>query len=353
MEEYRDAAAAAARSLSHEVIRAEDFGSSAETPQTACLAAVRQADVVVLLVGARYGAVQSLGLSATHEEYREARERCPVIVMVQETDQRDVQQDGFLDEVRDWSQGHYTEAFSDAQQLRDAVARALHRLELAQAAGPVDGNEMLQRALGLMPQDRHSTDANLVMVVTGGPSQSVLRPAELENPEFANGLLQQALFGEAAVLDTQEGTETRVTDEGLVLDQPSRSLMLNHQGSIRIVTTLEMPDTGLQVIIEEQVREKIERCLKYAAWLLDHIDPVNRISHCAVTVGILGATYMPWRTRAEHAQSPNQATVGMFGDEQSAPVYLSPPHRTRSALRLEPNRLAEDLTVMLRRRWRT
>ena len=117
MEEYRDAAAAAARSLSHEVIRAEDFGSSAETPQTACLAAVRHADVVVLLVGARYGAVQSSGLSATHEEYREARERCPVLVMVQETDQRDEAQGRFLDEVRDWSEGHYTEAFSDSQQL--------------------------------------------------------------------------------------------------------------------------------------------------------------------------------------------------------------------------------------------
>ncbi len=34
-------------------------------------------------MGARYGAIQTPGLSATHEEYREVRERCSVLVMVQ------------------------------------------------------------------------------------------------------------------------------------------------------------------------------------------------------------------------------------------------------------------------------
>ena len=58
-ERFRDAVEAAVESLGHEVVRAEDFGASPDTPQQACLAGVRQADVVVLLVGARYGAVQA------------------------------------------------------------------------------------------------------------------------------------------------------------------------------------------------------------------------------------------------------------------------------------------------------
>ncbi len=49
---YRDAVAAAVESLGHEVIRPEDFGASPGTPQQACLGGVREADVVVFLVGA-------------------------------------------------------------------------------------------------------------------------------------------------------------------------------------------------------------------------------------------------------------------------------------------------------------
>jgi len=80
MEAFRDAAEAAAQVLGHEVIRAEDFAASSSTPQQACLQGAREADVAVLLLGARYGAVQASGLSATQEEYRELRDRSPVIV---------------------------------------------------------------------------------------------------------------------------------------------------------------------------------------------------------------------------------------------------------------------------------
>ena len=48
--EYREAATTAARTLRHLVIRAEDFGASSDSAQRVCLAAVREADVVVLLL---------------------------------------------------------------------------------------------------------------------------------------------------------------------------------------------------------------------------------------------------------------------------------------------------------------
>lgn len=88
-EQFRDAVAAAVRSLGHEVVRAEDFGASPETPQQACLGGLRQADVVVLVIGARYGSVQPSGYSATEEEYREARESRPVLVFVEQAVDRE------------------------------------------------------------------------------------------------------------------------------------------------------------------------------------------------------------------------------------------------------------------------
>src|SRR3546814_1752422 len=102
----------------------------------------------------RYVAPQSSCLSATHEEYREARERRPILVMVQDGVEREAEQAAFTREVQDWAQGHYTSSVANPDRLRDAVTRALHELELANATGPVDSDEMLQRAFTLLPDGR-------------------------------------------------------------------------------------------------------------------------------------------------------------------------------------------------------
>lgn len=49
--------------------------------------------MVVLLVGERYGQPQESGLSPTHEEYEEARERKPVLTFVQRGARREVRPD--------------------------------------------------------------------------------------------------------------------------------------------------------------------------------------------------------------------------------------------------------------------
>lgn len=351
-EEYRDVAAAAIRSLGHDVIRAEDFGSSPDSPQTTCLRGVREADIVLLLLGGSYGSIQMSGCSATHEEYSEARVRCPVIVLVEEGTTREKEQEEFIAEVRDWSEGHYTESYSDVDSLRNAVVGSLHRLELARSIGPVDPGEMLQRAIDLISNDRRGASAALTVVVTGGPLQSVLRPSELEDKELSRRLHKEALFGQRPVLDEKEGTDTMIENDSLVLRQERRSITLNEQGSLIVQTTIDSPTTGLPVIIEEDVREGIRNALMYCSWVLDQIDPVSRISHCVIAVKIEEG-YFGWRTRVEQSNNPNQVSVHMpMGQREEQPVHLSPPHRTRAVLRQEADRLAEDLTVLLRRRWR-
>ena len=99
METYRAAAQRAAETLGHTVTMAEDFGASPFSPQQVCLGAVRDADIVMLLLGARYGTPQESGLSPTHEEYREARASKPVLVFLQENVSREPAQQACLDEV--------------------------------------------------------------------------------------------------------------------------------------------------------------------------------------------------------------------------------------------------------------
>jgi hypothetical protein len=352
MEDLRAAAARGVRSLGHQVLRAEDFGARPETPQVTCLAGVRDADAVILLIGARYGAVQSSGLSATHEEYREARERSPVLVMVQDGVAREAAQTAFLNEVRDWAQGHYTASFTDAEQLLDGTVGALHSLELAGATGPVDADEMLGRATAMLPEETRGYSgggARLALALSAGPLQTVVRPAELESSQLRDRLQQLALFGDAAVLTPQQGTEISIDNDALVLAQPSQSAALTETGAIRLIATIPEPDMGLAVIIEERVRNIIERFLRFADTVLEHVDPVHRLTHVALAVRAFDVGHLSWRTQAEHERSPNSVGMNMFGDQDRDPVHLSPPHRTRAALRQNAPELVDDLTVKLRR----
>ncbi|MGV7180700.1 DUF4062 domain-containing protein, partial [Xanthomonas axonopodis] len=83
MEAERAAVKHAIELLGHQAIMAEDFGARASSPQVACLSGVRDADLVILVLGPRYGTKQAGGVSATHEEVREARSRKPLLMFVQ------------------------------------------------------------------------------------------------------------------------------------------------------------------------------------------------------------------------------------------------------------------------------
>jgi hypothetical protein len=353
-EAYRKAVADAAETLGHKIIRAEDFPATAGTPQQACLSAVRQSDLVVLLIGGRYGYVQPSGLSATHEEYREARERRPVLVFVESDVQREVAQQGFLDEVEAWVTGHFRASFSSPAELAERVLRAVHDHELATATGAVDEAEMLARATQtLADQDlRHSAEPRLAFAVAGGPYQQILRPVEIEDTNLARDVQREALFGEFPVLDASKGTEIAIRDGLLTFNQPKAVVVLDEAGSIYVAQPGRRPTdhTGLPVIIEEDVTADLGRAVRFAGWLLDRIDQVHRLTDVVPVAHLSGAGYLSWRTRAEHAASPNMAQFNTSPDIR--PVTLKPSRRHRRALTHDASRITEDLVALLRRRAR-
>ena len=107
-EKYSEAAASAVETLGHAAIRAEHFGASPSSTRVACLQAARTADVVMLIMGPRYGEAQSRGLSATHEEYRDALDSKDVLVLIRNGVEFEPDQQRFLEEVQNWESGHYT-----------------------------------------------------------------------------------------------------------------------------------------------------------------------------------------------------------------------------------------------------
>lgn len=358
-EDYRAAAVAAVRSLGHEPVTAESFDAGVASPRIACLRGVREADLIVMILGANYGAVQpNSDLSATHEEWREAKDRRPVVAFVQEGVDRDLRQAEFVREVQDWTGGLFRGGFRDAEDLRGTMTRTIHRLELSTATAAVDPSEMLSRAQSLIPREERSitrAGGPLVHVaVVGGPAQTILRPVEIERPQLARALLREATYGEDAIFDPEHGSRTTMIDGALHLSQDmGASIVIDERGSLRLSVPIVRGGGMMGALVEENVADALGRGLAHAASILEHIDDAQRLSRIVVVAGLSSSGVMGWRTRREDEASPNSMTVAhAFHQDQRQPVHFQPPDRPRAALSFDRSRMLEDLVTLLRRQWR-
>ena len=354
---YRDAAASAVESLGYEAIRAEDFGATASPPQEACLAGVREADLTILLLGRRYGAKQPSGLSATHEEYREARGRQSVLAFVQEQVDYEAAQAEFIREVRAWETGNLTVSFATEDELRSAVTRGLHDYAVSAASGSIDDRELLTRAEEAVAAPNVSKffggKPEVVLSLASGPRREVLRPSELEDDSLARDLQQEALFGTHSLFAVEVGVSTALRGDCLVLSQDRASVELNSAGDIVVRQSAMAADQGffeIPAIVEEDVRSCLAGALKFSAAILDHIDSLRRLSHIAAIAALTEVGHQAWRTREEHTRSPNSGNVELRKDRAMA--RLNPAVRTRAEFSQRADELGHDLMVLLRRELR-
>lgn len=350
----REAADKGIGALGFESVMAEDYTVSPSSPEAACLEGVRSSDAVVLVLGSEYGDCQASELSATHQEYREAREESiPVLAFIEEGAEPTEDQAVFVREVRDWAQGQYTESFSSPDDLQAKVTRGLYRHSINEARAPVDGEEVVGRARALIPEHTHTGQAQLFVGVAGGPARQVLRPSELEAEELRSFLLREALTGPVPVLDLSSGTDSLIRGDALVVSQrdSGTGVSLSETGSIVVIQPAVdyggLP-TSTPSVIEDEVAERIELGLRFSGLVLDHVDPQERISRVGVVAAVLGAGYLPWRTREEQFQNPHTATMSSFSQDW-VQAELAPPTFLRAALLRDAQRLSEDLAVRLRR----
>ena len=356
MEPLRAAAREAITTLRHEPIMAEDLGALADSPQVACLSGLRDSEVVVLVLGAEYGAIQTSGLSATHEEYEEAKGRKFVFAFVQEGIECEAKQADFVGEVQGWESGLFHSGFTTAESLRQAVTRALHDYAIANARGAIDQDEVAQRAIALLPTeggDRSLATAALNLAVAGGPRQSILGPVEIEKRTLADALLQRALFGDLGdhrLFDLALGVQQGMDGNVLVLSQERGGrISLNEHGSICVSLPIERSNRMMPEIIDEVIQCQFAGALYYASWVLDVIDPTQSLTHVAIAASLTGANHLAWRTQREIQADPGSMSLGMRSKEQAS-VQIN---MTRADLRLNAADIVEDLVVPLRRQWRS
>lgn len=359
-ETQRAAVRRAITTLRHDPVMAEDFGAQPNSPQIACMQGLRSSDMMVLILGEHYGFVpQNSTLSATHQEYREARETKPVLAFVQEGISPGPEQAAFIAEVQAWEGGLFRGGFVAADDLQDSVTRALHDVTLANATGPVDEQEMMTSAFALLPRENrnHVTSAVLELVIVGGPRQRILRPVELEDEDLAVQLEQWALYGKSRLFDRSLGTNSGLDGDDLVLSQESgASIRLTEHGSIAVRVPLDELRSRARgtdhmsgmVIIEESVQHRLRIALDYAAEIIDHIDRTQRLTHLVVAARLTGVEHRGWRTQEQHAARPNSVQLGIGGERERPPVTLT---IRRAALGLDRTVLVEDILVPLRRQF--
>ncbi len=222
MEAERAAVKHSIEMLGHKAVMAEDFGARAASPQVACMSGLRDSDLVILVLGPRYGAKQGSGLSATHEEFREAQNRKPILTFVENSD-ADSDQAALVQETSGWEGGLYRASFATPQELGDKVARALHNYALANATAPLNPAALKERALELLPKMRRDGSTALFqLAVATGPYQTVLRPAEMEAQALTDALQQRALFGQPSLFNRTLGIESSFGNGALVIEQKDR-----------------------------------------------------------------------------------------------------------------------------------
>jgi hypothetical protein len=322
-EDFRAAARDAVETLGYEPVMAEDFPASDRTPQQACLDGLRNSDVVVLLVADRYGHPQQSGLSATHEEFRDARDKKPVLVFVHDGVERDQRTTDLQHEVEDWASGGLAYRYAGADDLRRGITRAVADHFRSLAVGPVDDDELRRRLdshLEESPRSGFRTPKRLIVAVVGGPTQQMLRPAEIEHPELAQHVAQAAMFGPHVVIDQEHGARNRLDAQGaLVVGNDHQSVVLSPLGDVSVLTSLERsggydadrPLAELMGIVEDDIRPLLASSLGFAASLLDHIDGTHRLTTIAPGAVIHGAENGPWVTREEAERSSGRTSLGM------------------------------------------
>jgi hypothetical protein len=114
-------------------------------------ALVRQSDIVILILGARYDDAVEGTTSPTEDEFTEAvRIRLPILVFVQNCE-REPRQEEFLRQVRGaWAEGNLTATFPGAGDIGVEVMATLRRIE--RHANAATARPRAQQWLAISPE---------------------------------------------------------------------------------------------------------------------------------------------------------------------------------------------------------
>lgn len=346
-EEYREAVVEGVEALGYQASRSETFPARPDTPQQACLREVRDSDLMILLLGERYGAKQESGLSATHEEYNEAKNsNKPVLVFIEADIKPELHQEAFIKQLENWTSGRTIQRFSDAKKLSIQIIKSLRELDIQQNS-LISEDNATERAKILLSAYNVNYRPRLLFGLVVSPPKQIFRPSDLDGPSFREKIRRCGEKGDFPILK-KEQTSVQHRNKALIFQQTFGLLSINQQGDIYIAQDLSKNNlsyrNGLPVIIEEQVAGRLYNCLQFCRCILQTVDAKDYAS-LVVAVCIKDNQANPWRTQKKHLESPNRMTPADY--QEMMPEVLEP--FTFYHLESDLNKICDDLVSVIRR----
>jgi hypothetical protein len=241
--EERKAALNAIRRLQHQHDSMEYFGARSGQPIQTCLDEVRRSDVLVVIVGHRYGTmVPEMGVSFTEAEYAEGhRLGKPCLVYIRDEDvpvlpkhiEKDPKKDLLLNKFKEkLRQRHTVAGFRDSHDLSVAVAADVSRVAQDLETVALVSVEQHLRLLGqginawnswrmsspeavpnlsganLNRFDLTSADLHQANLSSANLSETILLRVNLSGANLGGADLSKALLGETIFGDTDLSTTT-------------------------------------------------------------------------------------------------------------------------------------------------
>ena len=301
-EDVRSAACAGVESVGLRPVMAETVGAAAASPQRALRDRVAESDVLVLLVGPRYGARQASGLSATEEEFDEARRRGKQILVLRQEGELEPEEQQFLDRATGgWEAGALYGTFRDASDIGLAVVRGLTNLRergaraTLEPAAQARAGELAAAAQG-QGYSRSGSIVRVVLVPLLG--HQLLDAAALEDRELPDTL---AAFARAARLVPQgEGITTQVSAAGVQLrageQHGGRALSVGANGEVVAEASVAGDDQnfGSMRVLPERLEQAIRGTVAFAEEVWQRVDPRGEVQEVAVVLAIPEAQHKSW-----------------------------------------------------------
>ena len=301
-EEVRAAARSGLESLGLRAVMAETVGAVAASPQRALLDRVAESDVLVLLVGPRYGARQASGLSATEEEFDEARRRgMPILVLRQEGALEPEQQEFLGRATGGWEAGMLYGTFRDAGDAGLAVVRGLTNLRergeraTLEPAAQARAGELAAAVQG-QGYGRGGSVARVVLVPL--LDHPLLDASALEDRELPDSLAAAARA--ARLVPQSEGITPRVSAAGVELhageQYSGRMLTVGANGEVVAEASIAGDDQhfGSMRVVPERLEEAIRGTVAFAGEVWLRIDPRGEVQEAVVAVAIPDAQHKSW-----------------------------------------------------------
>ena len=282
--DYRDAARRGIQRAGCDPVLAEDFAAQSTSPRNACLDGVQSSDVLVMLLGARYGWRAPSGQSATEEEYEEARQRhLPILVFVEKGVERERQQQMFVQAIEDYIGGHFRKSFQNANELESLVVEAIMAADLGRRSVPQAGAEArIQAALNRKPTN--TQDSVWMKICWSTPrNEEVMDPVDLDAKALHQRLHRLAHNCNPPLLryELPKKTEAVCSQlrilqgniQGSTPDEHGTIITIRSDGTLAIVQNVTGPRSqnlnrlivGMYRLDPDVVRDRLERSWSFAA----------------------------------------------------------------------------------------